>query len=915
VVWSAVVGLVVALTVGAAGLGWAVGDRAARRATLAVQVRDSLNAARALLAANRMTAAREKLAEARAHVGSDRAALAALVEEVEAGEAELDRFQQLLELIDRAHQAETAPVPEAAGAATSPPATTVARQRAEAVPFLLQALARYEVLERDDWATRLEGGLLGEEQIKHIRRLTYEELLWLADDVLLRHQAHRAPRQLSREATAGTALVYLAKAESAHRPTLAFYELRARCRQTLGEEAAARADYQLADRASPTLAVDHYLRGQAAYRARQQSAGVEAFEAALRVEPTHYWSLMRLGYCLCDLGQGPKDFAGAARVFTGCLLKRPDHAHAYYCRAVAYKKLHRYEDVVTDCSQAVNLDPKYAPAWDIRGYAHYHLGHHDKALADFSKALELDPEGKHAWHGRGLVYAKLGQWDKAVAEYSRAIELHPKDVGAWNGRGHAYEKLGQWDKAFVNYSQAIKLDPNNAEAWTGRGYASSDLGRPVQALADFSRALELDPESTPALIGRGNTYGRDLRQYDKAIADFSRAIELDPWLAKSWNNRGNDYRNLGQYDRAVADTTQAIELDSTYALAWTSRGHAYRCLGQYDKAIADYSQAIALNPKDARAWTNRGCVYCDDLGQWDKAVTDFIQAIALNPKDAKVWTNRGNAYRYLGQWDKAVTDYSQAIALNPRFVPAWGGRGLANRDLGQYDKAVTDFTQAIALNPKDALAWTSRGCVYCDDLDQYDKAVTDFSRALELDPKHARAYYLRARAWSLLAHYAQARADFQTFLELAPANAYSHNALAWLLATCPDDKLRDPQQAVRLADKAVQLAPEAGACWRTLGVAHYRAGDWQAAGVALGKSVELENGGNAVDWLFLAMAHRKLGHHDEARRRYNQAVEWMEKNKPALEKGRTQAEYLRRFRGEAEDLLDVRPRGKGLDPS
>jgi hypothetical protein len=48
-------------------------------------------------------------------------------------------------------------------------------------------------------------------------------------------------------------------------------------------------------------------------------------------------------------------------------------------------------------------------------------------------------------------------------------------------------------------------------------------------------------------------------------------------------------------------------------------------------------------------------------------------------------------------------------------------------------------------------------------------------------------------------------------------------------------------------------------------VAHYRAGDWKAAVAALDRSEQLLKGGNACNWLFLAMAHWKLGQHDEAR--------------------------------------------------
>src|SRR5262249_32536864 len=154
-------------------------------------------------------------------------------------------------------------------------------------------------------------------------RLAYEELLWLADDVVHRQQEHRSERKLSAEAAARAALVYLEKAESAHPPTRVFYALCGRCHEVLGEEAAAQANWQRAMQTPATMAPDHSLQGRGAYHAKQLEAGIQAFEAALRLEPTDYWSLMWLGFCLCDRGRGPEDFAEAARIFTGCILNRP----------------------------------------------------------------------------------------------------------------------------------------------------------------------------------------------------------------------------------------------------------------------------------------------------------------------------------------------------------------------------------------------------------------------------------------------------------------------------------------------------------------------------------------------------------------------------------------------------------------
>src|SRR5262249_62215753 len=124
---------------------------------------------------------------------------------------------------------------------------------------------------------------------------------------------------------------------------------------------------------------------------------------------------------------------------------------------------------------------------------------------------------------------------------------------------------------------------------------------------------------------------------------------------------------------------------------------------------------------------------------------------------------------------------------------------------------------------------------------------------------------------------------------------------AWLLATCPEVKLRDPGRAVALSEKAVHLAPNWAGGLNTLGVAQYRAGDWQAASETLEKAIDLRQGEGAFNWFFLAMAAEKQGHHDLARRHYDWAVEWVKQNSLAVEKNLLHAGELRNFQREADD--------------
>src|SRR5262249_62163732 len=123
-----------------------------------------------------------------------------------------------------------------------------------------------------------------------------------------------------------------------------------------------------------------------------------ALGSALLLERSSLWALMWLGGCWCQLGEGPgpfaEHFAGAVGIFSGCILRRPDHAHAYYWRAGAYTGLRRSADALADLATAIELDPKRADAWNQRGLIYCdHLAPFDKAVADFSQAIQLQPDG------------------------------------------------------------------------------------------------------------------------------------------------------------------------------------------------------------------------------------------------------------------------------------------------------------------------------------------------------------------------------------------------------------------------------------------------------------------------------------------------------------------------------------------
>jgi tetratricopeptide (TPR) repeat protein len=182
--------------------------------------------------------------------------------------------------------------------------------------------------------------------------------------------------------------------------------------------------------------------------------------------------------------------------------------------------------------------------------------------------------------------------------------------------------------------------------------------------------------------------------------------------------------------------------------------------------------------------------------------------------------------------------------------------------------------------------------------EQWAEAAADFSRAIKLAPQNRGLLHSRGQALLFSGQREKAAEDYRKFSE---SNPHMANILARNFATPSDPRSRYPSLAVDLARMATQQEPEKALYWNTLGIAYYRLGKWEEALVAIQKSIDLRKPGSAADWFCLAMTHWQLGNKAEAGKWYDQAVEWMDKNKP----GTIEIIELNVFRAEASALLKL----------
>ena len=113
---------------------------------------------------------------------------------------------------------------------------------------------------------------------------------------------------------------------------------------------------------------------------------------------------------------------------------------------------------------------------------------------------------------------------------------------------------------------------------------------------------------------------------------------------------------------------------------------------------------------------------------------------------------------------------------------------------------------------------------------EYGKAIADYNELIRLEPKAPDVYSIRATFLSGLRRYNEAIADYNEIVRLNPNDATTYNSLAWLWATCPDEKIRDGKKAVESATKACALTEYTYAFHvGTLAAAHAESGDFDAA--------------------------------------------------------------------------------------
>ncbi|MBM4104025.1 MAG: tetratricopeptide repeat protein [Planctomycetes bacterium] len=287
---------------------------------------------------------------------------------------------------------------------------------------------------------------------------------------------------------------------------------------------------------------------------------------------------------------------------------------------------------------------------------------------------------------------------------------------------------------------------------------------------------------------------RQTGYWNNSIALFSHTLDVTQNNYVAYNGLGAAYSNLGRWQEAIEVLGKAIRIEPDYGEAYTNLGDSYKGLGRWQEAIEAYKQALKIKPDYAVAYNNLGTIY-GHVGRWQEAIEAFKQAVQFKPDHAVAPNNLGIAYSNLGRWQEAIESYQQAIRIRPEYAEAHYNLGNAYANLGRWQEAVEAFNQAIRLKPDDA-----------------------------------KAHYAIANVFLSEGNFGEAIRHIKRYLEIEPNNIGAKNNLAWMLAACSDPAVRNPSEAIRLAQETCAATNSMNpGLLDTLGVAYASAGRFAEA--------------------------------------------------------------------------------------
>jgi serine/threonine protein kinase/Flp pilus assembly protein TadD len=501
----------------------------------------------------------------------------------------------------------------------------------------------------------------------------------------------------------------------------------------------------------------------------------------------------------------------------------------------------------------------------------------ERLAADFPLVPCYRQELAASHHRLGMLWLTAGRIAEAEGRYAQTrglltqLAADAPDVPAYrvdlaaveDSLGNLHLTAGRPIKAEAALRTAVNLQLKLAAQYPAQPALQKDLVNSLHNLGVLLGAVGRLREAEEA-----HSQASALRTSLSKLFPESRDLALELWRGQ------NGFASLLRREGKLREAENAYRIALSQ---WDHMPKEWRDSMRARQEFAESQEGLGLlTAHHETDQAERACRTA--LATWETLSQQMPEVPYYRMRAALVLHRLGLVLLDRGQTDEAGACQKQALDLSEKLAESlvtlpecrWSlacsrnGKGQVLAASGRLREAEPEYRSAILLLERLAQDFSLpdyQGNLAAS-LYRLGVVLTQANRAPEAAPLFERAQSLQEK-----------------LVTACPLVPEYRRALAWDLAACPAERLRNVDRAVILAREVAVEMPDDPRAHLALGVALYRKGDWRNAAAALDQCVRLHPGcGSGL--FYLALVHDRLGQEQLARRWYDQATQWSQKHLP-----------------------------------
>ena len=562
-------------------------------------------------------------------------------------------------------------------------------------------------------------------------------------------------------------------------------------------------------------------------------------------------------------------------------------------RVESYLSLARFYVMMKDSATAEVTFQRAISVNGTSALAHYEFGkflvqtdRKDAAEAEFEKAVQVEPSNREARFVLSSFYLVNKRLDKAEESYKALAALNSDKPEGRAVLADFYSAVGRLDEAIAIYKEVVAKAPDYTQGRYRLGEIMLMRGDIAGAKNEVDAVLKNDAHDRQALILRARIgmQSGETSDLKVAIEDLREVLKQEPNSRSGLFFMAEANFRLGQIDQArtfagdldrnypdylpaklmqvqitlaSGDAKTALQLSSQLqerlakatpdhntspqmlaelrAKNLMAHGSAALRLRDTKTARADFDAAHAAAPNSADAFNNLALVALNE-NKTDEAIGFLDNALAIDGANFNALRGLINIYAAQKHTDQAHARVDQAIKSQPNNPSLHFLKGEIYGYEMNAQGAESEFRRALEIDGNYLAAYSALGALFVN-TNQQERAIAEYQKITERRPDNATAFTLigmlefsRQNIDAAIDNYRKALAQ--------DANAtFAANNLAWLYSEYGKGNM---DEAVRLAQSAVQSSPEVPSFVDTLGWVYYKKGLYAAAAEQLKKAVSVD---------------------------------------------------------------------------